>query len=121
MKSLIFLALFLTGCVTTEVTEEQLAKHYESAVLSKDGKIWKLRGPIDYRITYDRRDDYDRWEALIRRHLNEMEEPRWSDFPKGWFGFICPTAKRPIPAREMLLARSGRRLNLKMKIGTSSR
>jgi len=84
MKSLIFLALFLTGCVTTEVTEEQLAKHYESAVLSKDGKIWKLRGPIDYRITYDQRDDYDRWEALIRRHLNEMEEPRWSDFPKGW-------------------------------------
>lgn len=82
MRSLILLALFLTGCVTTEVTPEKLAKHYESAVFAKDGKIWKLSGPIDYRITYDRRDDYDLWEALIRRHLDEMEEPAGVVFQK---------------------------------------
>ena len=72
MRLLILLSLFLSGCVTTEVTQERLAKHYRSAVFAYGDTLRKWSGYWAYRVVYDRQDQYDRWHPVIERWMESI-------------------------------------------------
>ena len=66
------LLLLLSACVTPDVTQERLARHYESVAFERVNEVFKLSGIVDYRVTYDRLKDYNRWEPLLREHLDNL-------------------------------------------------